>query len=216
MMNRKKEDARSDWLRSLTFLAQALILLSVCASRIHAQRESPNRPSMRETVRNIQMKDMDQQLLLAPLLAKNEDSHRLIVLKQLREDFRDLQGLNNRMMSAAWARETLDYTFVSDMVSRIKGKATRLKSNLNLPESGKIEKNRLDQNIANANDFRAALLILDRTIMSFISNPLFQKPNTIEINQAMHAREDLESIIELTANLKRIALRLGKVYGNAK
>ena len=115
------------------------------------------------------------------------------------------------MMAEAWARETLDYGFVSDMVSRIRGKATRLKFNLNLPDPGNLEKDPLDQNVANANDFRAALMTLDRTIMRFVSNPLFQKPNTIEVNQAMNARKDLESVIELTANLKKIALRLRKI-----
>lgn len=160
---------------------------------------------------------MDQKLLLAPLPAKNDsDPARLIPLRQIREDFRDLQALNNKMMGEAWARKTLDYGFVSDMVSRMRGKATRLKFNLNLPDPGNLEKDSLDQNVANANDFRAALMTLDRTIMRFVSNPLFQKPNTIEVNQAIHARQDLESVIELTANLKKNALRLGKVSRLAK
>ncbi|MGH9929773.1 MAG: hypothetical protein ACREA9_11185 [Pyrinomonadaceae bacterium] len=130
-------------------------------------------------------------------------------MKQIREDFKDLQGLNNKMMAEAWARETLDYSFVSDMVSRMRGKAIRLKMNLSLPDSGSLEKAASDP-VSNSREFRAALLVLDRSIMSFITNPLFMKPNTIDVNQATRARKDLESVIELAADLKKVASRLAK------
>jgi hypothetical protein len=54
------------------------------------------------------------------------------------------------------------------------------------------------------------LLLLDRTIMSFVSNPLFKNANTIEVQQGANARRDLESVLDLTADLKKSAMRLGK------
>ncbi len=142
-----------------------------------------------------------------------------------------MQALNNRMMATAWATETLDYSFVSDMVSRIRGKATRLKTNLNLPGPNDPEEAAPDPNVAepkaadpkvgdpkaasdpvvhNAKEFRDALLVLDQTIMRFVTNPLFQTPNTIEVNLATKARKDLETVISLTADLKKTAARLQK------
>lgn len=194
---------------NLTFLIPALILLATCIGYARGQQGGSNRPSMRDQVRSIQRADMDR-LLLSSLPAKaNSESSRAAVMKQIREDFKDLQGLNNKMMAEAWARETLDYSFVSDMVSRMRGKAIRLKMNLSLPDSGSLEKAASDP-VSNSREFRAALLVLDRSIMSFITNPLFMKPNTIDVNQATRARKDLESVIELAADLKKVASRLAK------
>ena len=64
--------------------------------------------------------------------------------------------------------------------------------------------------ITTERDFRNALLLLDRTIMSFVSNPLFKNANTIEVQQGASARRDLESVLDLTADLKKSAVRLGK------
>ncbi|MDQ2936482.1 MAG: hypothetical protein M3R67_03140 [Acidobacteriota bacterium] len=200
----------------LTFLISGLLLLATCIGETRGQQSGSNHPSMRDQVRAIQRADLDR-LLLSSLPAKTDsESSRVAVMKQIREDFKDLQGLNNKMMAEAWARETLDYFSMSDMVSRIRGKAVRLKMNLNLPDSGNIEKVASDPNISNSREFRAALLVLDRSIMSFVTNPLFQKPNTIEVNQATRAGQDLESVIERTADLKKIASRLAKVPRLAK
>jgi hypothetical protein len=119
------------------------------------------------------------------------------------------------MMADAWARETLDYSVISDMVSRIRGKATRLRLNLNLPDPGNPEKPQAVHNVGTAREFRSALLVLDQTIMRFVTNPLFKTTNTVEINQAGKARQDLEEVISLTADLKKTASRLGKTSSSS-
>jgi len=153
---------------------------------------------------------MDRLLLLKPIPSLSDEPARQLVLKKIREDFRDLQNLNNKMMSEAWARKAVDYGFVSDMISQIRGKANRLKLNLNLPAPGDMKSERRADPV-NDKDFRASLMILDQTIMRFVKNPLFQKPNTIEVTQATQARQDLEAVIELAAGLRKVASRLGKV-----
>ena len=96
------------------------------------------------------------------------------------------------------------------MVSRIKGKADRLKMNLQLPAEGESRKPNSVQFISNSNEYRAALLVLDSTIMRFVNNPLFRTPNTLEVDLAAKARRDLEAVIALTVDLKKTALRLSK------
>jgi hypothetical protein len=194
----------------LALLLPVLFILMTSIVETRGQRAGLNQPSMRDRVRAIQRADMDRLLIFSTPAKKESDSGRAAVMKQIREDFRDLQGLNNKMMAEAWARETLDYSFVSDMVSRIRGKATRLKLNLNLPDAGNFEKPAKVHNVDTAREFRALLLILDQTIMQFVTNPLFKTANTLEVNQASKARRDLEKVISLTADLKRTASRLDK------
>ena len=146
-------------------LAQALILLSICATRINAQVD---------VARAIERQEMNQQLLLTLLPPKQTESARLLSLKQIKEDFRDIQNLNNTMMAQAWSREELDYPYISDKVSQIKARAARLKTNLSLPEARDVEKKQIDPVVTDKKEFRAALLLLDRSIMSFVTNPLFQ------------------------------------------
>lgn len=172
---------------------------------------------MRDQARAIQRAEMDRLLLLPARSAKAvADPHHAVVMKQIREDFKDLQELNNKMMATAWAGKTLDYSFLSDMVSRIKGKATRLKTNLNLPSPADPQaavagpKTVPDPAVNNAGEFRNALLVLDKTIMRFVTNPLFQTPNTLEVSLATKARQDIEAVISLTTDLKKTASRLQK------
>ncbi len=195
----------------LGFLA-ATFLLTLTAVSTHAQRGGLNRPNATDEARAIIRADLDRELLLNAILPANKDAEaaRQAVLKQIREDFKQLQALNNKMMADTWSKPSLDYAFVSDMVSHIRGKAARLKLNLNLPQPEAAEKPFSNKAISNASEFRAALMVLDRTIMNFVSNPLFQHPNMIEIKQGTDARKDLEAVITLTDDLKKTASRLGK------
>jgi len=193
---------------SLWLLTQTLIVLSACMVTVHAQRPGATQPA-RDIVRAISQKEMDQLLFLKPILAPKDDPARRAVLKQINEDFKHLQGLNNKMMAQAWSTPELDYRFISEMVSQIRGKATRLKSNLALPETND-ESKQVGDTFSNAEKFRAALLQLDRHIMSFATNPLFQKAEVIEVNLANQASRDLAAVLELSGKLKKTAAKLGK------
>jgi len=187
------------------------ILLAVTSVNIRGQQSGRNRPTMRDQVRAITRADLDRELLLKTLPANHDtEIARQAVLKQIREDFKELQALNNKMMAEAWSKPGLNYAFVSDMVSHIRGKASRLRLNLNLPEPNATEKPVPNKTISSATEFRAALIVLDRTIMNFVSNPLFQHPNMIEIKQGTDARRDLETVISLTEDLRKTASRMGK------
>jgi hypothetical protein len=185
-----------------------LMLMASCVGEARGQQGGLNHPTMRDQVRAIQRAELDRILLTAVPAATDSEANRVAVQKQIREDFKDLQGLNNKMMAEAWARETLDYSFMSDMAARIRGKALRLKTNMDLPGAGKKAPPAIEA--FDSREFRAALLVLDRTIMSFVTNPLFKEPKAIEVTQAIKARQDLESVIELTADLKKLASRLVK------
>ena len=196
---------------TLALLSPVLIVLLSCVVEVRGQRAGSNAPSMRDQARAIQRAEMDRLLISALPSRTDSKSNRAEVLKQIRTDFKELQELNNKMMATAWERESLDYSFLSDMISRIKEKANRLKMNLHLPAPANIEKAGSLHTISGSGEFRTALLVLDDTIMRFVNNPLFQTLNTLEIDLAVKARQDLESIILLSTDLKKTASRLSKL-----
>ena len=196
---------------TLALLSPAFIVCLSCIVEVRGQRAGANAPSMHDQVRAIQRAEMDRLLLSSLPSRTNANSNRTEVLKQIRKDFKELQELNNKMMAQAWERESLEYSFLSDMISHIKEKADRLKMNMHLPEPTKTEKAAPLHTISGPGEFRTALLVLDKTIMRFVNNPMFQTMNTLEIDLAVKARQDLESIIVMTTDLKKTASRLSKL-----
>jgi hypothetical protein len=125
------------------------------------------------------------------------------LLKQTSDDFKAIQNINNKMMAEVYGTETVDYERTSAGIAQINAKAIRLKNNLSLPTPQKVKKN--DLTVSGAKEFKSALLLMDHSIMSFVNNPIFQKPNLVEIESAMRASHDLAEIITLSATLRKIA-----------
>jgi hypothetical protein len=209
-MTSLRRNSNSGHLTKLLFIIQTLILIYACA--IGTQGQSRSQPSAKDTARQIQRVERDQQLLLKPLPPEKEDnSARLAALKQSKEDFRNIQGINNKMMANAWAKDELDYNSISDSISQIRSKAVRLRSNLSLPKPEKQDDEKADDlPLATVKDFRAALLHLDKSIMSFVTNPLFKESTVIEMSLATQASHDLETIIALSDDLQKAAKSLNK------
>jgi len=63
-----------------------------------------------------------------------------LAITQIKEDFKRIQILNNRLMLAASRVEPLDLTFVGKSASEIKKLAGQLKANLALPVLEKVPK----------------------------------------------------------------------------
>ena len=183
----------------LLLIALTLACLSDC---VQGQGRSPNS----ERARAIERAEMDRMLLWAVPKDKESESVRLSRFKKIKNDFRALQSLNNKMMSDAWLQEALDYSSIAEMTSKIRGKANDLKESLSLPESD--EKPSQTPNVTTAREFREELLLLDKTIINFVTNPIFQTANTVDINLAKKASADLERVISLSLDLKQNAQKL--------
>ena len=185
-----------------------IITLTVAASvnYVQGQGRSPNS----ERARAIERAEMDRLLTWALPSNKESEATRLNRFKKIKDDFRDLQSLNNKMMSDAWLQAALDYSSIAEMVSKIRGKANDLKESLSLPESEKSEKALLMPTVTTTRQFREELLLLDKTVIGFVTNPVFQAANTLDIEQAKKASSDLEQVITLTNDLKQNAQRMKK------
>jgi hypothetical protein len=163
-----------------------------------------------ERARAIERAEMDRLLLWALPSNKESEAVRLSRFKKIKDDFRDLQSLNNKMMADAWLQDALNYSAIAEMVSKIQGKANDLKKSLSLPEAEKSETALTIPTVTTGRHFREELLLLDKTIMGFVTNPVFQAANTLDLNQAKKASNDLEQVLTLTDDLKQNAQRLRK------
>lgn len=188
----------------LLFIA---LTLAGSFSDVSGQGRSPNTARARA----IERAEMDRLLLWAVPKDKESESVRLSRFKKIKDDFRDLQSLNNKMMADAWLQDTLDYSSIAEMVSKIRGKANDLKEGLSLPESENPVPDLKMPAVTTVRQFREELLLLDKTIMRFVTNPVFQAANTMDVNLAKKASDDLEQVILLTLDLKQNAQKLRKL-----
>ena len=186
-----------------------LLLITLILAGSFSNVNGQGRGANAERARAIERAEMDRLLLWA--VPKNEShSMRFDRFKKIKNDFRDLQELNNKMMSDAWLQEALDYSSIADMVSKIRGKAGDLKEGLSLPHAENPDANTKTPEVTTVRQFREQLLRLDKSIMSFVNNPVFQANNIVDVNLAKKASADLEHVLSLTVNLKQIALKLRK------
>ena len=160
-------------------------------------------PSIRER-QNI-MLEMEKEAAKPPTPDQVE-----LALAQIGADYERLQVINNRMMSAAMTSTTPDYKNISETTEEIGKRAARLKGNLSLPKPIEEEKRPAYRRPEDAAQMKAALLELDRSIMTFVKSPLFKNPEVIDAQAGARARRDLEDIIELSRLISRDAERLGK------
>jgi hypothetical protein len=132
------------------------------------------------------------------------------IFHQVQEDFTLIQVVNNKMVKTVFLDKSLDYRLISATTEEIRKRALRLKGNLLLPKSADKEKGRDYRAPSNDEQLKAALLTLDSSIMSFVSNPLFKMPNVIDPDLASKAGHDLESIIEFSDAIRKNVQNLSK------
>jgi len=163
-----------------------------------------------ERARAIERADLDRILLWAMPKDNESEAMKQSRFKKIKDDFRDMQSLHNKMMADAWMQDALDYSSIADMVSKIRGKANDLKDGLALPEPENSQTTLKVPEVGSVRQFRQELLLLDKTLMSFVNNPVFQAGKAIDVNLAKRARADLEHVIVLTGDLKQNAQKLRK------
>jgi hypothetical protein len=113
----------------------------------------------------------------------------------------------------AAATGALDYKRVSTAGAEVRKRAARLKENLAFPEPEEDPKAGKKPPPPAPGDaqVRASLSALDNLIVSFVANPLFQSGVLkVDAQLAVKASRDLNQIIELCADLKKSAEKLGK------
>jgi hypothetical protein len=181
------------YFRQLTSVSITLLSLHLTPA------QTPGKPPPSTVVTETNRQEMDSLLMRKPIPANEDRSSKQARLKQINEDFKELQRLNNKLRSAVSTNTELDYHSVVDLISQMESKAKRLRSNLTLP---RLESKKEPVVLT---DFVSGLKALDLAVVSFTKNALFQQVNVVELDLANKASQDLASIIELSSKLKRTA-----------
>jgi hypothetical protein len=125
-------------------------------------------------------------------------------------EFQQLQVVNYSLAGAADPKAPLDLARVKKESAEVRKHASRLKSYLSLPEVGPGEKRDKPAEIQTPEALRAAVARLDELVNSFAWNPIFQKPDVVDLEQSTKASRDLAGIIALSEQIRRTAEELGK------
>jgi hypothetical protein len=195
--------------RILSGFTASLLIALVAFVIVTAQR--PGEPPVRDTVERLSRIDTNRAAELQVIRANKNAADRAALQKQVGEDFKDLQLLQNRMMADAWSKPEPDYKHLAEMIDQITKKATRLKTNLALPRSSSEDGTKESApDVSNTQELKAELLSLDSYVMKFVKNPIFRTTTIIELKMADQASRDLDVVIERCKRLKKASARLSK------
>jgi hypothetical protein len=173
-------------------LAQRARELGAARRQDHMNRQAA------EHARDNQNRDLD------PAAAEAEERKRVqAAAAQVRQDFESLQAGYNRIVLALSPKRAADAAdSLAAAVAEVNKCATRLRHNLALPrlKDGEDDKPRPAPGAAETGD---PLASLGRHLYSFLTNPLFEAPNVLDVGKAARAARDLDRIVELSDGLKR-------------
>jgi hypothetical protein len=193
MKSRTKSFANSS-----AYLAASIFLLCALAAPLRAQRTTS---AAEERNLESDLSNREWNLTHIPDQVNGQfKAEQVSVFRQVQDDFNNIQVADNRVMKAVFVEKTLDYKMITAATEEIKKRAVRLKGNLLLPKA--TDKGRDFQPPTDDEQLKAALLTLDRSVVSFVNNPLF-KMSAIDADKAAQAGRDLQSIIEFSDAIRK-------------
>lgn len=135
----------------------------------------------------------------------NDPKRSQAVMEQVSEDFQRILTLHNEIVRAIAANKSLSYQFISDATGEIRKRSARLQSSLKLENPEPATENRVPGPGLEAEETKDELILLCRRIESFVKNPIIETPGTVDAQQLEKARRDLQSVVELSSNIKKRA-----------
>jgi hypothetical protein len=133
----------------------------------------------------------------------NDPKRSRSLMDQVGEDFQRILTLHNEIVRAVGANQSLSVKFVSEAMGEIRKRSARLQSSLQLqkPETGPDSQEAApDLKVMSVED---EMIRLCRQIENFVRNPIIEKPGTVDAQQLQRARKDLQSVVELSAAIKK-------------
>jgi hypothetical protein len=137
--------------------------------------------------------------------APNDPKRSQAMMDQVGEDFQRILTLHNEIVRAIAANGSLNYQFISDATGEIRKRSARLQSSLKLQKPEPSTDHRQTATDVKAMQTKDELILLCKTIESFVRNPIIEKPGTVDAQQLEKARSDLQSVVELSEAIKKHA-----------
>jgi hypothetical protein len=207
---------RNSSLSRTVTLSSLLFVLGICAPISLAQTD-PTRPSpvlIRAKEVNEAERERDLKAIpkVPPVSDKEMQKLRASLMKQLGDDFRYLQIVDNEMMSEAAASKKLNCEHLTRQAAQIKSRASSLKTNLGLPDAPATASRKDQPDNISDQVIRAQLDSLDKSIRDFVTNPIFRDPKVLNVSLSVQASQNLRSILELSEEVKRSASKLARLH----
>ncbi len=134
------------------------------------------------------------------------------LMSQTEEDFNRILTLHNEIARALSSGENLNYQFVANATAEIRKRASRLQITLVMREPSKEKQdNNQEAHATNDAQLKTGLVSLCKYIRNFVTNPIIETPNTVDAEHLAKARQDLESLIQLSGKIKKDADELNKI-----
>ena len=192
------------------FMAAAVVaLLAATADKVLAQR--PDNPDLKREQRQREVREANLRNTEATAAIERIDQKRVAAaIKQVKDDFKQIQIVRNEMVRNLLAEKPLDYKLIAGETGEIHKRADRLKTFLMPPITDKNKDHQKSQIEFKNDEMKDALVRLCNLIAEFIDNPVLKTPDKVDVEQSAKAGGDLLSIIELSGNIKRSAERLSK------
>ncbi|HEX8774140.1 MAG TPA: hypothetical protein VF735_11060 [Pyrinomonadaceae bacterium] len=183
---------------ALTCLLPVILLEQDAQAQTQSQREAA-RIDLAERQRALRsLENVKQKLSRRP-----PEPH--LAYQQIKEDFEQLQFASYHLSGSGAPTPVLDYGQIKKDAAEVRKRASRLKTNLILPEPDKDEKLQKSREAFNADELKPAIDALDALVKRFVWNPVFQHPNVLDVENSVKARRDLEAIIRLSEQIHKRA-----------
>jgi hypothetical protein len=112
------------------------------------------------------------------------------------------------------AEKGLNYDRLAELTGDMKKRGLRLRENLALPEPGKTDEPSTHSEAIDETHIKKTIADLHDLIVSFVANPIFKNLGVVDAKMVDTATENLDSIIDLSDELKREAKLLGRSAKN--
>ena len=180
---------------------------------VHAQQTTAPPTEMRDPFAEVRERQRrEAQLRSAEILtpADKKAGRPGIPLKQIADDFKQIQILRNNVVRHLLGDKPLDYKFVADESAEINKRAGRLAERLESTGAEDEKKEELQPMEIPEDQIKYALVNMCKRIDSFTENPSFKNAEVFDLKQAEKARKDLREVVQLSSGITKTADRLKK------
>jgi hypothetical protein len=194
---------------SIVFLAATAVWVNAQAAPVRpaivANSSGPFSDAIERRNREFALRNIKPE----PLDRKTEERISPVVLKQLNEDFKQIQIVRLKLVNVIRDHGEFDYKRLSDDSDEIRKRAARLRSYLadaekarsDIKQSGRV----VDK--AGVNDAVAELCL---EISRFMDNAIFRNRGVYKASDAIEAARTLDLVIDLSRSLKNSAEKLSR------
>jgi len=156
------------------------------------------------------MDDYDRAINRMKNDAKAVNERRRNLFPQINEDFQRIQVIHNEIVRMLKPDKGLEYGRLADLTDDMKKRTARLRDNLALPELEKTGAQRAHSETIDDTHMKKTIVDLHDLIVSFVANPIFKNLGVVDTKEIEAARQNLDSIIDVSDEIKKEAKILGK------